>query len=575
MPKTQGFKIISLLLKVIVAAFLFTPVGAVDNFKDVELTRFTSRISEYSMPNLYQETLKYLNGQGESGPKDKTLRLNKATTNFLVLARQNYLPAIYQYATLCYQQKRFLSALIWFNKAYNQGEDRAEKRLIQIKTEIKKSGLRLNPAEGKQIKLFLTGRYFQMIEELPHELIQSVLSYLPLKDLGKSQQVCAFFYDVGDKIFEEWGQKTVSSLDLSYYTALLKDAQSLDWKRMAICQALVDQGSVLLKHPEYLYRSKGIIFLKKAATLGSFKAYKKIVKNNFYTYERKYLTSLIIRLSSLPFSGDEKTYRQIKYTQAYEKKTDHQQFKELARQGHPKACYQMYLHTKLKTYLLPAVDAGYAKAQYQLALLKLTEDKVEVEEVIQLLSLAANQDYIEAQYELAYLMKQQGDELETKRWLSLAASQGHPYAQNNLAIIIYSEGKKIRAKKLFALAAAQGQLDAYYNLGLIAKVENNLKEAKRLFKTAARQLHIEALYELGMLSKKKGRITKAKIYLTQAADNNHPCAQFELGAVFEAEDNLIKAQRLFICSAEQGFDGAKEALERLKNRILMHPGPGK
>ena len=142
---------------------------------------------------------------------------------------------------------------------------------------------------------------------------------------------------------------------------------------------------------------------------------------------------------------------------------------------------------------LPLAEQGNPEAQYNIALLYMKGNGVELNErtALSWFTRAGEQGMADAQYN-AGVMFYGGkgtypDKTSAIEWWQLSASQGHPNAQNNLAIMYaYAFGTKKDPEKAIALwtaAAKQGHPDAMHSLisaysGLITGFTKDMNKAE-------------------------------------------------------------------------------------------------
>lgn len=119
---------------------------------------------------------------------------------------------------------------------------------------------------------------------------------------------------------------------------------------------------------------------------------------------------------------------------------------------------------------------------------------------------AARKGNAEAQYSLACMLQQRGEDAEACVLLHIAAGQGHAAAQNNLGVC-YRVGRGVppdsaAAARFFAAAAAQGRASAQCNLAQCYRtgkgVPRDEAKARELFGLAAAQGDQNAIRALAM-----------------------------------------------------------------------------
>ena len=139
--------------------------------------------------------------------------------------------------------------------------------------------------------------------------------------------------------------------------------------------------------------------------------------------------------------------------------------------------YKLQLYRSAFTFLLPAAEAGHAKAQYQVGYMYFVGEGVQknIQEAIKWYKKSAEQGFILPQLILG-AMYLQGNSItqdypEAFKWYRKAAELGNPDAQHNIAYM-YQEGIGVEqnyeeAFNWYYKAAIQGQAISQYNLGIM------------------------------------------------------------------------------------------------------------
>ena len=172
------------------------------------------------------------------------------------------------------------------------------------------------------------------------------------------------------------------------------------------------------------------------------------------------------------------------------------------------------------------------------------------------------------------------NEKKAFEWFEKAAEKGNAYAQNGLGYCYYySKGVEqnyAEAVKWYRKAAEKGYAVAQYNLGVCyAKgegVEQNYSEAVKWYREAAEKGYAVAQYNLGVCYAKGEGVEKnyaeAVKWFRKAAEQNNAEGQALLGGCYlqgiGVEKNPAKAKELFQKAAAQGFEPAKEALQKME-----------
>jgi TPR repeat protein len=162
-----------------------------------------------------------------------------------------------------------------------------------------------------------------------------------------------------------------------------------------------------------------------------------------------------------------------------------------------------------------------------------------------------------------------------RRWLERAAKSGHVKAQYNLAVILQNDGEEEAAQGWYKRAAAQKHVKAAYNLGLLYLDEAPGTAIKYLGQAAAAG-HPQAQYQLALLYDEGRGVTadrgKARQLFEAAARAGHPPAQVNLGSRYAQGDgpglapDLIRAYAWFTIAAESE-EAARKNLKLIEPRL--------
>ncbi|HXH54769.1 MAG TPA: tetratricopeptide repeat protein [Gammaproteobacteria bacterium] len=262
-----------------------------------------------------------------------------------------------------------------------------------------------------------------------------------------------------------------------------------------------------------------------------------------------------------------------------------------------------------------AAKQGHAGAQFGLGRIFHEQASVKNESSAkQWLTSAANKGEGDAQYMLGQILIEEGgaeNEIAAIKWFERATKQnnqagtialklraiqhGHKEAQYILGQL-YLEGKGVDknlqlAAKVLDLAAKQGHKEAEICLNLL--FENELKQEHELqrniealyskFPKETQDLHkvfratfpgdaeAEIQYKMGLYWREKGDLSRhaeSVELFALAAKDNHAEAQYVLGIMYSRGEGGLsldqqKAAELLGLSAKQGYEKAKNALERL------------
>jgi TPR repeat protein len=201
-------------------------------------------------------------------------------------------------------------------------------------------------------------------------------------------------------------------------------------------------------------------------------------------------------------------------------------------------------------------------------------------ENIRWLTLAANQGYAPAEYELGriYLYGSgiPADYQQALTWEKKAAEQGEAEAQRDLAFM-YEQGFGVQADPQEAVkwnrkAAVQGEREAQLQLAKAIE-SSNRTEAMEWYQKAGRQELPEAQLRLAqMLFEKPNRNCKAAMaWYERASGNGVAQAMYELGKIYQSgecsEHNNAMAYTWFQTATRYGSQEARAEAENLSSLL--------
>jgi len=246
------------------------------------------------------------------------------------------------------------------------------------------------------------------------------------------------------------------------------------------------------------------------------------------------------------------------------------------------------------TPVCPRDDPGFAKVQKeveandpvaQTALASCYDLGMHVQpngkESIRLLTEAANQGYVPAEYELGRIyLYGRGipvDYAQAVIWERKAAEQGDPRAQRDLAFM-YERGFGVAADPAQAAqwnqkAATQGNAEAQLHLAKAldegSGVNKDAQEARKWYSKAARQEQPAAQLELARESAGQGNCPVAVHWYEEAAGHGQAQAMYELGRLFlgRCGPDKDKAFQWFTIGARFGSSESKAEADRLARTL--------
>ena len=204
------------------------------------------------------------------------------------------------------------------------------------------------------------------------------------------------------------------------------------------------------------------------------------------------------------------------------------------------------------------------------------------DEAQRLFRLAASQDHIEANYEWAHFLEQQGRDraarIQAIELYDAAARRGHLNAQLRL-------GQLFRGGEAAAMPAAlpgNGQGVAGHPLAEVHRKTGykpshapELVCALQYFTMAAEQGHVEAQFEVGqMYAQGLGTVQRfedAVLWYERAAKQGHAKAQFNLAFMIAhgqgTDENLLKAYEWYRISHLCGYALAKQSMQNAAKKL--------
>ena len=197
---------------------------------------------------------------------------------------------------------------------------------------------------------------------------------------------------------------------------------------------------------------------------------------------------------------------------------------------------------------------------------------------------AAQDGHRVAQFNLAVLLRQYGEDAAAVYWFTQGAQQGLAQAQRGLSIM-YREGEGTtqdlaQAFKWCYLAAEQGLKDAQFDLGAAYDrgrgVGRDSEQAIYWWLKAAEHGHADAQYNLGLSFELGDGIDQdfeeAAKWYQQAARQRHPDAQLNLGSLYAngkgIERDLVKAHVWVTLAANKGLEDAASSRDLLEAHML-------
>jgi len=215
-----------------------------------------------------------------------------------------------------------------------------------------------------------------------------------------------------------------------------------------------------------------------------------------------------------------------------------------------------------------AGEMGCLSAQYLLGKFYAREEYLDINEMMNWLTLAAMNNHMESQYSLGMFYLTAGTykcHEMAAHWFLMASKLGHTDAYYELGML-YDQGQgvfknfdnavtcmKIASEK--GHAAAQYKLACYHLLGV--SVNLDLKESLRLLTLSANQDHVDAQYNLGHHYSQQKDFKQASKWWTPIANKGHQNAQYNLGLLYNNQKNYKETFKWWLLAAEQGHPTAQ------------------
>ena len=192
-----------------------------------------------------------------------------------------------------------------------------------------------------------------------------------------------------------------------------------------------------------------------------------------------------------------------------------------------------------------------------------------------------------AAFNLAVLLKEQGDAAGAKAAWQQAVDSGHPDAAPRaalyLGVLLKEQGDAAGAKAAWQHAIDSGHPDAApraaVNLGVLLKEQGDAAGAKAAWQHAIDSGHADhapaAAYNLGVLLKEQGDAARAKAAWQHAIDSGHtdhaPAAALGLGNLLSEQGNAAGAKAAYQQAIDSGHaHAAPAAAFSLANLLKEH-----
>lgn len=188
------------------------------------------------------------------------------------------------------------------------------------------------------------------------------------------------------------------------------------------------------------------------------------------------------------------------------------------------------------------------------------------------LQMGVDKNYPEAIYNLAVLLKQEGNEAEANKLIarlpkgaSTTSRQLRPGAQSyNNGIDLIKAKKYEQAKVQFQNAYKQGIKEADIKIALLNKETKNYDEAIKWFKLALARGVKEANFEIGAILYDTGRQNEARPYLLKSYNSGNKALAMPIAISYHKENNMSEAVKWYKIAAKNGDKDAKATVEQIE-----------
>ena len=189
------------------------------------------------------------------------------------------------------------------------------------------------------------------------------------------------------------------------------------------------------------------------------------------------------------------------------------------------------------------------------------------------LQMGVDKNYPEAIYNMAVLLKEEGNEAEANKLMArlpknavTTSRQLKPGAQAyNNGIDLIKAKKYNQAKIQFQNAYNQGLKEADIQIALLNKETKNYNEAVKWFKIALGRGVTAANFEIGAILYDTGRESEARPYLMKAYNSGNKAMAMPIAVSYHKENNMKEALKWYKIAAKNGDKSAKETVAQIES----------
>jgi len=183
---------------------------------------------------------------------------------------------------------------------------------------------------------------------------------------------------------------------------------------------------------------------------------------------------------------------------------------------------------------------------------KLIDNQIDPAKVSEALTKAQNGDK-ESIMSLAQLYYNMKNMDKVKQILQYGVDRNYPEAIYNLAVILKQEGNTAEANKLIAKLPR----------GAVKELKNN-SEAVKWFKKAANRGVKEANYEIGAILYDGGKQSESRPYLLKAYNSGNKALAMPIAMSYHQQNNMSEALKWYKIAAKNGDKNAAATVERIE-----------
>ena len=221
----------------------------------------------------------------------------------------------------------------------------------------------------------------------------------------------------------------------------------------------------------------------------------------------------------------------------------------------------------------PAIDkALLGDKEAILSLAQLYFNLKDNEKTKKYLQMGVNKNYPEAIYNMAVLLKQEGNDAEANKLMArlprnaaTTSRQLRPGAQAyNNGIDLIKAKRYNEAKQQFQIAYKQGIKEADIKIALLNKETKNYSEAVKWFKMALGRGVTEANFEIGAILYDTGKESEARPYLLKSYNAGNKALAMPIAISYHKENNMNEALKWYKIAAKNGDKSAKETVAQIE-----------